>query len=297
MKRLIALTFFALLLGSTSQAAERPQHLRIALLITAHSAGSPEAFTVSGGRWSIERKLVHPALLVDHPQGRFLFDTGLGREIDHAFAANSWLNRKLLAYEQLDPALDQLERAGYQAGDIDFILPSHLHWDHLGGLPDFPDTPVKVLPSGLQEAREHGQRPAFLPEHLQGTREWQRLQLSDTPYMGFARSLDLFDDQRLVVVELSGHTAGQVGLFVNLDSGRRLFFIGDTSWTLRGVAQNRSRPLFVQWIAHVDSDREANAHVLQQIHQLHQQQPDLLIVPAHDEEVARQLAQFPQFED
>ncbi|SDT00908.1 Metallo-beta-lactamase superfamily protein [Halopseudomonas sabulinigri] len=297
MPRLIALTLFALLFGSAAQAAERPQHLRIALLITAQSAGSPEAFTVSGGRWRTERKLVHTALLVDHPQGRFLFDSGLGREIDSAFAANNWLNRTLLAYEQLDPALDQLERAGYQAEDIDFILPSHLHWDHLGGLPDFPHTPVKVLPSGLQEAREHGQRPAFLPEHLAGPREWQTLSLRDTPYAGFARSLDLFGDQRLVVVDLSGHTAGQVGLFVNLDSGRRLFFIGDTSWTLRGVEQNRSRPQFVQWIAHVDSDREANARVLQQIHQLHQQQPELLIVPAHDEQVARQLAHFPQFED
>ena len=172
-----------------------------------------------------------------------------------------------------------------------------MHWDHLGGLPDFPDTPVKVLPGGLQEARENGQRPAFLPEHLQGPREWQTLRLSDTPYAGFARSLDLFGDQRLVVVELSGHTAGQVGLFVNLDSGRRLFFIGDTSWTLRGVEQNRSRPQFVQWIAHVDSNREANARVLQQIHQLHQQQPELLIVPAHDEQAAQQLAQFPLFED
>ena len=291
------LILLALLLISTAQASELPDKLRISLLITAQSAGSPEAFTVSGGRWGTERHLVHAALLVEHPQGRFLFDTGLGRDIDSAFAANNWINRKLLAYEELNPALDQLEQSGYQASDIDFIIPSHLHWDHLGGLPDFPTTTVKVLPRGLEEAREHGQRPAFLPEHLAGPRQWQDLQLSDTPYQGFDRSLDLFADQRLILVDLSGHTAGQVGLFINLDSGKRLFFIGDTAWTLRGVEHNRSRPQFVQWIAHVDSDREANAQVLQQIHQLSEEQPELLIVPAHDELVAQQLAHFPDFED
>ncbi|MEH6687398.1 MAG: hypothetical protein V7693_09005 [Halopseudomonas sabulinigri] len=47
----------------------------------------------------------------------------------------------------------------------------------------------------------------------------------------------------------------------------------------------------------MDSDREANAQVLQQIHQLSEEQPELLIVPAHDELVAQQLAHFPDFED
>ncbi len=50
--------------------------------------------------------------------------------------------------------------------------------------------------------------------------------------MGFDESLDLFGDGRLVLVPLPGHTPGSVGLFVTLDSGRRLFFSGDTSWRL-----------------------------------------------------------------
>ena len=97
-------------------------------------------------------------------------------------------------------------------------------------------------------------------------------------------------DGTLVLVDLSGHTAGQVGMFVNLPSGKRLFLIGDTSWTERGVEQNKPRPVFVQWISHVDSDRERNSEQLKRIHELHQRDPELLIVPAHDEVVAAGLA-------
>ena len=115
----------------------------------------------------------------------------LGRETDAAFAHNNWINRKLLAYRHLDPARDQLEKAGYTINDIDFIIPSHLHWDHVGGLPDFPGIQVKILPGALEEAREHGMPPAFLVEQLAGERDWYILQLEDMPYQGFPRSLDL----------------------------------------------------------------------------------------------------------
>lgn len=288
----LLLSYAALLQASPPVTA-----LRLSLIPTAESSGAPEALTVSGGRWLQERNLVHNAVLIEHPQGRFLFDTGLGRETDAAFAHNNWINRKLLAYRHLDPARDQLEKAGYTINDIDFIIPSHLHWDHVGGLPDFPGIQVKILPGALEEAREHGMPPAFLVEQLAGERDWYILQLEDMPYQGFPRSLDLFNDQRLILVDLSGHTAGQVGLFVNLDSGKRLFLIGDTSWTLRGVETNQTRPSVVQWTSHVDSDPEQNRRQLALIHQLQNRDPELIIVPAHDEFVAATLAHFPTFED
>lgn len=283
--------------SSLLSAAPAVDHLRLSVIPTASSSGAAEAMVVSGGRWGTQRHLLHAAILIEHPQGRFLFDTGLGHETADAFARNNWLNRTLLAYENLNPARDQLEAAGYQASDIDFILPSHLHWDHLGGLPDFPDLPVLILPGALEEAKTHGEPPAFLAEQFEGEREWRQIALDNVPYQGFDRSLDLFGDGQLVLVDLSGHTAGQVGLFVNLPSGKRLFLIGDTSWTERGVEQNKPRPVFVQWISHVDSDRERNSEQLKRIHELHQQDPELLIVPAHDEVVAAGLAHFPDFEE
>lgn len=298
MKRLAPLVAPILLACSSLLfAAPAVEHLRLSVIPTAVSSGAAEAMVVSGGRWTTERHLVHATVLIEHPKGRFLFDTGLGRQTAEAFARNNWINRTLLAYEQLNPARDQLEAAGYSANDIDFILPSHLHWDHLGGLPDFPGIPVKVLPGALEEARDRGEPPAFLAEQLEGEREWQQIELSNMPYQGFERSLDLFGDGQLILVDLSGHTAGQAGLFVNLPSGKRLFLIGDTSWTERGVEQNKPRPVFVQWLSHVDSDRERNSQQLKRVHELHLRDPELLIIPAHDEFVAAGLARFPAFEE
>ena len=159
----LALFAAPLLLACSSllSAAPAVDQLRLSVIPTASSSGAAEAMVVSGGRWGTQRHLLHAAVLIEHPQGRFLFDTGLGHETAEAFARNNWLNRTLLAYENLNPARDQLEAAGYQASDIDFILPSHLHWDHLGGLPDFPGLPVLILPGALEEAKTHGEPPAW----------------------------------------------------------------------------------------------------------------------------------------
>ena len=39
--------------------------------------------------------------------------------------------------------------------------------------------------------------------------------------------MDLFDDGSVVFVPLPGHTGGSNGMFVNLRSGKRFFFMGD----------------------------------------------------------------------
>ncbi len=74
-------------------AAPAVEHLRLSVIPTAVSSGAAEAMVVSGGRWTTERHLVHAAVLIEHPKGRFLFDTGLGRQTAEAFARNNWINR------------------------------------------------------------------------------------------------------------------------------------------------------------------------------------------------------------
>lgn len=280
-------------IGQAEEASQTP--FRISLIHTAQSAGSPEALIVEGGSWTKMRKLVHGALLIEHPKGNLLFDTGLGRQIDQAFASNSWWQRQLFAYENVNPALDQMQQHGLSEQHVSAIILSHLHWDHTGGLPDFPNTPVWVQPQGLDQAQHRGHRPAFLPELLQGA-QWSELQLSKQEYLGFEQTLDIYQDGRLILVDLSGHSEGQVGLFINLDSGRRLFLIGDSSWVIEGIKENKPRPSIVDLVSPVDWSREMNDEVIEKIHHLSVNDPSLLIVPAHDEIVAQKIARFPQYE-
>ena len=119
-------------------------------------------------------------------------------------------------------------------GEIGRIIPSHMHWDHVSGLKDFPQADVWVRAEELEHAR-HGRPPAFIASQFDGDVRWHLFDFDGPAYMGYPASLDLFGDGAVVLVPMPGHTAGQVGMFLALPSGRRLFFVGDTTWSLEGL--------------------------------------------------------------
>jgi glyoxylase-like metal-dependent hydrolase (beta-lactamase superfamily II) len=281
--------------GKAWPAAQPPQGLAFSVVHTGRSRGSQEALIVGGGRWLTHRQPAQVAVLVTHPKGTFLFDSGLGRQVTRQFAVNSWLDRQFLAYEDVHPAADQLARAGWPLERIGFIVPSHMHWDHVSGLPDFPHAEVWVRPEERAHA-EHGHAPAFLSSQFQHVQKWRDLVLASGRYMGFERSLDLFGDGSVVFVPLTGHTAGQVGMFLNLPSGKRYFFTGDVTWTIEGLRTLADRSWLLRQVLHVDHDVTANQACIVHIHQLMQRFPALNVVPAHDENVIQRLPRFPNFE-
>src|SRR6218665_1313069 len=63
---------------ATLPAAQPPQGLAFTTLQTSQSKGAAEALIVGGGRWWVHRRPVQVAVLVRHPKGQLLYDTGLG---------------------------------------------------------------------------------------------------------------------------------------------------------------------------------------------------------------------------
>lgn len=276
--------------------ARPPQGLAFSVLRTGESAGTLEALVVAGGSWFTPRRPVHAAVLVRHPRGTLLFDTGLGRQVVQQFAVNGVIDREFFGYRAEEPAATQLARHGVAAGSLVAIVPSHMHWDHISGLADFPDTEVWVQPA----EREHaalGHPPAFIQSQFSGVKRWRELSFAATPYMGFAGQRDVFDDGSVVLVPLAGHTAGHVGLFLHLPSGRRYFFTGDVTWTLEGLQRPADRPWLTRNAVKLDHDNAGNRRAIVQVHRLMQRHPQLTVVPAHDENVARTLPRFPVYQE
>lgn len=312
MRSIITLGLVGLLLGSpiivqaspppiptdsipASQAAQvsAAPMLGLSRIITGTSAGALEATVVEGGKLYKVRHLIHQAILIEHPRGRFLFDTGVGRRTAIGFEKNSWLNRQLFAYRPMTSVVEALADRGLSPQDLDGIWLSHLHWDHSGGLPDLAGVPIWVTDEALADARAGGP-PAFFKEHLDAENlVWQSLTFEDRDYRGFPRSRDWFGDGTLVLVDLSGHTRGHTGLFVNLPDQRSFFFIGDTTWTLTGIEENRSRPLFTQWLTGVDHDRAQNALQIERIVALRADDPSVIVIPAHDEAAGDAIPLWP----
>ena len=93
------------------------------------------------------------------------------------------------------------------------------------------------------------------------------------------RSWDVYGDGSVLIVPMPGHTPGSVGTLVRLPDGRRMFHVGDTVWVREGYETREPK----SWIAGAfDSDADQNDVQIQRLWQLHQADPDLIIVPAHD---------------
>lgn len=283
-------------LGASLPPASPPPGLGFSVLKTSESQGVFEALEVGGGSWLRYRHPAHVAVLVRHPKATFLFDTGLGRQVAQQFAVNSFMDRQFFAYREVYPAVDQLAQAGWAPDRIQMIVPSHMHWDHISALPDFPEAEVLISPAEREHA-QHGHAPAFLASQFSGVKHWRDLTFKHGAYLGFDRSLDLFGDGAVVLVPMAGHTAGQVGMFLNLPSGRRYFFTGDTTWTIEGLQKPADRSWALRQVVHVDQDESANQAAIVHVHRIMQRFPRLTVVPAHDENLLKTLPHFPQFQE
>lgn len=278
----------------TLPAASPPADLSYSTMLTSQSAGAPEGVLVGGGRWSATRRPVQFAVLVRHPKGNLLFDTGLGCQHAEQFADNNWLHRQLFAYTMRAAVKTQLEAQGMADLPIKAIIPSHMHWDHIGGLPDFPATPVWAPPAERQQA-EAGAPPAFLRSQFNGVTQWQDLRFEHGPVLGFDRSQDVFGDGSVILLPMPGHTAGQVGMLLSLPSGKRLLFTADTTWTLQGIEVPADRSWLLRRAVDLDHDEGANQRAIVHLHLLARRFPQIQMVPAHDEQVFATLPRFPAF--
>jgi len=274
--------------------ARPPADLAFSVLQTGVSDGAAEALIVGRGRWTVHRRPSQSAVLVRHPSGTMLFDSGLGRQVDAQFAVNGWFHRTMFGYRRAGhrPVVDQLEAAGWDPAQVRAIVPSHMHWDHVSGLPDFPDAEVWVTPQEREQA-SHGHAPAFLASQFAGVTRWRDLRFDGPPVLGFTASHDVFGDGSVVLLPMGGHTAGQTGLLLRLPSGGTYLFTGDVTWTIEGVTQASDRSWLLRHLLPLDHDEAANRAVIAHLHQLSLRHPGIHLVPAHDEHVLATLPAFP----
>lgn len=249
-----------------------------------------EAFLYSGGRWGVLRTSAHSAVLVRHPRGSLLFDTGLGSHADEQFEHGMpfWL-KPVTRYTHHVPVKAVL---GDEARAIGRIVLSHMHWDHVSGVEEFPQ--AEILASRAEHAWATGNAaPPSLYMRMQydGVMRWRLVDFDGGPYENFDRSQDLFGDGTVVLVPLPGHTPGSLGMFVNLKSGRRFFFPGDAAWTQEGFRI----PAHKFWASRLllDQDTTETERTLLRVARLMRHYPDLLVVPAHDDVVQRTIGFYP----
>jgi N-acyl homoserine lactone hydrolase len=183
-----------------------------------------------------------------------------------------------------------LRRIGEDPAKLGWVILSHAHLDHSGGLMDLPHLTVLLSREELQFASDPAVQAKgyIIAAH---TRNFPpvtapTLRFDPVPYETFDESADLYKDGSVVVVPLRGHTPGSAGIFVNLSPAKRLFYVGDSVDDERGFKERVGKSLILR-----DSDHDtalAN-QVVGRLSELHERVPELAIIPAHGRSAYKRL--------
>lgn len=206
-------------------------------------------------------------LLVETDQGLVLVDTGLG-QADYEHKPAILRAFQILTQVPLDPkeaAVGQIARLGYRPEDVRHIVLTHMHFDHCGGLVDFPWATVHLHRREVDAfhgrprrwtdygyVRRHAAHdPAFVTYETTGER-WLNLPAIRLPF-----------EPAMWLVPLFGHTCGHCGVAVHLGPAEGwLFHVGDAgppdlnddlpAWMVRAVLGPHTPRLRDFQIAHPD---------------------------------------------
>lgn len=166
-----------------------------------------------------------PAYLIEHPKGRVLFDTGLHPETRtdlRARVGDGLADTFTVSFRPGEDIEARLEALDIAPESIDFIINSHLHWDHTGGNELIPNAKV-VIQRREWEAGHVDEMIEALSFNRQDYDLGHQVTQIDGEY-------DLFDDGSVVTVPTYGHTPGHQSLKVRLESGAEIVMAGDACY-------------------------------------------------------------------
>jgi hypothetical protein len=233
-----------------------------------------EAVALSGGRFRI---VDFPALvvLIQHPsRGPILFDTGYA---DHFLDETRRFPERL--YRLMTPPIlppeerleAQLRRHGVSPDDVELVLVSHLHADHVAGLRDLPRARFLLLRKEFAAFRHlrgfAAVRRGFLPGLLPDLFEQRSSFAEDLPpadlgpsWAPFERGYDL------------------LGVLLRAGDGRPLLLAADACWSARAWREQRPPALLARLLM---SDWSDYLRQLAALKSLAGRQPELHILPSH----------------
>jgi glyoxylase-like metal-dependent hydrolase (beta-lactamase superfamily II) len=228
--------------------------------------------------WEWTTALPIHAWVIEHPEGLILVDTGEVHEASdprHFPAANPYLRwATRFDVTESDDIGQQLGALGLSAEHVRWVVLTHLHTDHAGGLRYFPNAEVVVAADEWASARAlAGRLRGYLPQHWPNWLHPRAVTFTGGPMTDFTGSHTLTAAGDVVLVPTPGHTHGHMSVVVHRPEQPELLLAGDASYTqqlmLDGIIDG------------VALDGRAAHDTLRRLQQHTRNQPTVYL-PAHD---------------
>jgi len=166
------------------------------------------------------------SLLIETEQGLVLVDVGLGSEEYKNPSPFTKIFRIItkMPFDPKETALQQIHQLGYQADDLQHILMTHMHFDHLSGIADFPNAKIHLY---LDEyVAFMGKRKSFFDlsyvrKHIAHDPEFILHDFLDEKWFDFD-AIRLPFSPEIWLIPLVGHTRGHCGVAVKTEKGWHL---------------------------------------------------------------------------
>ena len=225
------------------------------------------------------------AFVIEHPEGLIVVDTGETARVAergyfpwwhpyYRFAVREWVRPE----EEIGP---QMRALGFNPHDVRWVLLTHLHTDHAGGLHHFPTAEHLLTRREYDNATGAlGMLRGFLPNRWP---DWFRPTLIDMqpePLGPFPSSRRVTQAGDVHLVPTPGHTPGHMSVVVRA---------ADVCYVLAGDASYTQDLMLAEQVDGVASDRASARQTLAQIHAFCRATPTVYL-PAHDPDTPDRLA-------
>lgn len=225
------------------------------------------------------------AWLIEHPEGLIVVDTGETAQASRPGYFPAWnpyyplsVREQVLPEQEIGP---QLRARGFSPNDVRWVVLTHLHTDHAGGLAHFPHAEIVLSRAAYDGAAGlRGQLRGALPQHWPPWFAPTLLQFDNEPFGSFARSRRLTRAGDVLLLSTPGHSPGHLSVIVR-EPERTLFLAGDSSYSEQLMLQGK--------VDGVSADPAAARNTLRAIRQLTQTTPTVYL-PSHDPEAAERLS-------
>jgi N-acyl homoserine lactone hydrolase len=218
------------------------------------------------------------AWVISHPEGLIMVDCGETARATESGYFPRWhpyfrmgLREDVTPEDEVGPQLTQM---GFDPEEVRWVVMTHLHTDHAGGLHHFPSSEILVTRTELEHASgRRGRLRGYVNDRFPDWFTPRAVEFVDTPLGPFPIRAPLTSAGDVHLVPVPGHTLGQMAVVIEEDDDHVVFLAGDSSYTEEFMVQGV--------IDGVSPNDDEARQTLDRIRSLAAERP-VVYLPSHD---------------